>query len=123
MSIKYWVEKIKRETTKDAFLIPALIVLVGFASFGLGRLSLTAGTTPTIRIEQAEWSSQGGASVIGGSTQENGKFVGSANSDIYHFPWCSGAQRISAENEVWFDSKQEAQEAGYRPAENCKGLE
>lgn len=50
------------------------------------------------------------------------KFVGSKNSDKYHYPWCPGAQRIKEENKVWFATRAEAEAAGYIPAGNCKGL-
>lgn len=57
------------------------------------------------------------------STEESqSKFVASKNSDVYHYPWCPGAQRIKEENKVYFSSKEEAEKAGYRPAKNCPGL-
>jgi len=51
-----------------------------------------------------------------------GKYVGSVNSDKYHAPWCSGAKRINEENQIWFATKAEAEQAGYIPASNCKGI-
>lgn len=50
------------------------------------------------------------------------KYVGSKNSDIYHLPDCPGAQRIKEENKRCFNSKSEAEKAGYRPAKNCPGI-
>ena len=47
------------------------------------------------------------------------RYIGSINSDVYHYPWCICAQQILPENEVWFDSAEEAQAAGYRPCEVC----
>lgn len=41
----------------------------------------------------------------------------------YHFPWCSGAQRILDKNRVEFKNIKEAKAAGYTAAKNCKGLE
>ena len=49
----------------------------------------------------------------------DGPLVGSKNSDIYHYPWCISAQQILPENEVWFDTVEEAQAAGYRPCQVC----
>jgi len=40
-------------------------------------------------------------------------FVGSSNSNKYHWPDCSFAKRISEKNKVWFSSEKEAQDAGY----------
>jgi len=52
-------------------------------------------------------------------SQGDGPFVGSINSEVYHYPWCICAQSILPENELWFISPEEAQAAGYRPCEVC----
>ena len=49
-------------------------------------------------------------------------YVGSKNGEVYHFPWCSGAQRMKEANKIFFSSREEAEKAGYRPAANCEGL-
>lgn len=51
-----------------------------------------------------------------------GMYVGSKSGKTYHLPWCSGAQRIKEDNKVWFSSKTEAENKGYQPAANCKGI-
>lgn len=48
-----------------------------------------------------------------------GPFVGSKNSDVYHWPWCSSAKQIKASNEVWFNTAADAQKAGYHPCSRC----
>ncbi|MBU1672314.1 MAG: MBL fold metallo-hydrolase, partial [Actinobacteria bacterium] len=48
-----------------------------------------------------------------------GPFVGSKNSDVYHWPTCSYAQAIHPENLVTFANAQEAVNAGYRPCSVC----
>ena len=50
------------------------------------------------------------------------KFVASKNGSVYHYPWYPGAQQIKEENKIYFNSKEEAEKAGYRPAKNCPGL-
>lgn len=47
-------------------------------------------------------------------------FVGGVNSDIYHYPWCVWAQQIYPQNEIWFDSVEDAKAHGYRPCKVCK---
>lgn len=49
-----------------------------------------------------------------------GKYVGSVNSNIYHYPSCVWARRINPENEIWFDSVADAKMHGYRPCKVCK---
>jgi len=51
-----------------------------------------------------------------------GLYVGSKSGTKYHLPTCSGAQRISESNKVWFATKAEAEKAGYTPALNCPGI-
>jgi hypothetical protein len=50
----------------------------------------------------------------------NGPFVGSINSNVYHYPWCSEAKKILPENMVIFPTVGAACDAGYRPCEVCK---
>ena len=113
----------KRFLLGEAF-VPILIILVGFASFGLGRLSVTGDAAPPVRIlgTESKYPEEGQAAGAGQSLA-SGAVVGSRNSDKYHFPWCSGAQRISEANKVTFASAAEARAAGYTPAANCEGLE
>jgi hypothetical protein len=56
------------------------------------------------------------------SSEAGGKYVASKSGSAYHFPWCSGAKRIKEENKIYFNTKEEAEKAGYHPAGNCKGL-
>ena len=134
-----YIEKVKSRIidTKSDLYIAALIFLVGMASFGLGRLSVLWPTKEPITIESqtnADYTQtnaenkQTGAGVIlresasGPRESALGKYIASKNGMAYHFPWCPGAQRIKEENKVWFQSKEEAEKAGYKPAGNCEGL-
>jgi hypothetical protein len=49
-----------------------------------------------------------------------GPFVGSINSNVYHYPWCSEAKKILPKNLVTFATLANACNAGYRPCEVCK---
>lgn len=49
-----------------------------------------------------------------------GTFVGSINSDVYHYPTCTYAQRIYPENQIWFSSSEDARANGYRPCKVCR---
>ena len=147
MNIQELTQKVKelkdRLATREVYTV-LLIMVVGFGSFGLGRLSKLQESREPIRIEQLTASvgasesplpkgvsdlSRGG--VVATTPQDapsetilkpGGKVVASKGGTKYHFPWCSGAQRISEGNKVWFNSTDEARKAGYTPATNCKGL-
>lgn len=51
--------------------------------------------------------------------KDSGKYVGSLESDKYHLPGCRFAEKITAENEIWFDTEEEAVATGYKPCGVC----
>lgn len=107
--------------------IPVVLILVGASSYGLGRLSTIYEKREPIEIRNENVASVVATeNIIETATSSNkvetGTYVGSKNSKVYHLPWCSGAQRITESNKIWFASKEEAEKAGYRPAQNCKGI-
>ncbi|MEK7551930.1 MAG: hypothetical protein AAB534_00790 [Patescibacteria group bacterium] len=143
MSIKNITTKIKgfwQSDTglKDKALTIVVIVLVGTASFGLGRLSAFESKKEPVTIEMQEFkdsdsevlpsgskpsSAKSNPTVLGENiSKEGGEVVASKTGDKYHFPWCSGAKRITEANKVYFKSIEEAKAAGLTPAGNCKGL-
>ncbi len=99
---------------QDALLV-LIVLFVGISAFGLGRLSALEVDKPAIRIIQQR-------TIDTTPIQLGGKIVASRKGSKYHFPWCSGAKTMNEGNKIWFDSKEEAQLAGYTPAKNCKGL-
>lgn len=52
--------------------------------------------------------------------EPEGIYVGSINSDKYHYPSCYWAQQIKPENEIWFTSKSDAESHGYVPCKVCE---
>ncbi len=48
------------------------------------------------------------------------KYIGSTESDKYHYPSCRYAEKIKPENRIEFNSVAEAQAAGYVPCGVCK---
>jgi len=60
------------------------------------------------------------ASVTVFSVYAQGQFVGSKNSDVYHYPSCSSAKRITSANIIYFVDAQDAVNQDYRPCEICK---
>jgi len=129
MSIKEILVKIKGghdiirpQKERTALVFSGLMILVAFASFGLGRLSVIEERKTPVVIEGAKLSAQVVQEEDALADNLNGTLVASRNSNKYHFPWCSGATRISEANKIWFSSVEEARAKGYTPASNCKGL-
>jgi len=52
----------------------------------------------------------------------SGTYMASKNGTKYYLPSCGSAKRIKAENRIWFQTKAEAEAAGFGPAANCPGL-
>lgn len=128
MNIQELWLKIKRVTerlnSKEIYTV-LLIVVTSFGSFALGRLSKLQESKSPIRLESAFTETAAAVSVTEAVEKpllSGGALVASRGGSKYHFPWCSGAQRISEGNKIWFNSVEEARKAGYTPASNCKGL-
>ena len=48
-----------------------------------------------------------------------GNFLASINGKAYYPKDCTAANRIKEENRIWFNTKEEAESQGYKPAQNC----
>ena len=134
MSIKDNWEKIKlfwadfRDATynqekglkiKDDLYIVILIILVGTASFGLGKISsYEKNKTPIsiLKTKESMLSTVSSARLdLGGNSSTNdglpaqaGVVVASKSGTKYYYPWCAGVSKIKEENKVWFNSIEEA---------------
>lgn len=53
-------------------------------------------------------------------TATTGKYVGSKDSNKYHHPECRWAEKINAENKVWFVDASDAKSKNYEPCGVCK---
>jgi len=73
----------------------------------------------TASVTATESSSLSGLSLSTTTSAYGGPFVGSKNSDVYHYPWCASAKRIKSSNKVTFSSSADARAHGYRPCSKC----
>ena len=46
--------------------------------------------------------------------------IGNRRSNVYHWPGCPDYDKVSTQNRVTFPSCEAAEQAGYRPAGNCR---
>lgn len=121
--------KIKQWARRDDIFLSAIIVMVGFGSFAIGRLSALHELSEPLVITHENAPATVARSIDSGRQQveaarqpTEGGVVASKTGSKYHFPWCAGSQRIKEANKLWFATVEEARTAGYTPAENCKGL-
>jgi len=125
--IKGFLDKITYSLSNEIFVI-SMIILIGFAGFGLGRLSVSKVKKQPISVENLKNNemtanvSESLKEITNENENSEGVVVASKNGTKYHYPWCSGAKSITEANKVYFKSTEEAKKAGYTPASNCKGL-
>jgi hypothetical protein len=121
---------------KEDLFIVLVIILIGLAGFGLGKLSALEKKRGEVEFKKSDFKNatstsstytdnkvipMSAAAMIASETAQ-GLLVASKSGQKYHFPWCAGASQIADKNKIWFDSYEDAQRAGYTPATNCKGL-
>ena len=58
--------------------------------------------------------------LVAASAAFSGEFWGSAKSDVYHYPDCRYARKITPIYLIKFPSPEEARDVGYRPCKVCK---
>jgi len=131
-SIYNLMQKIKlfleSQQGKDILTI-LIVVLVGFGSFELGRLS-KQGNGEGIKIEYTEPSAINlaqEANVISAqkasaatSTSSAKKFFASSRGSKYYPADCTAGKNIKEANRVYFATTTEAEGAGYELSSSCK---
>ena len=129
MSINDFMDKIKGQFGIDRITLLCLCVIffVGISSFGLGRLSVSDNLTIdnkniTTSNEQVSTGIKIENNIQQGETDNNKKrmYVASKNGKLYYNLGCSGANRISPKNEVWFATALDAEKTGYTLSSSCK---
>src|SRR3989344_2956874 len=107
------IQKIKGHQSDVALAV--FIVFISIISFNLGKISALNQQKPPIKITQP--------ALISNSTNSANEqsVVASKASDskLYHFLWCSGAERIAEKNKLVFANEAQAVSAGYSLASNC----
>ena len=115
-------------------------VFAGLTCFALGRVSAlpekegvvfqpaTVGggekmgqTQPAASTPTAATANQP-SGVLSGQQAGETRLVGSKSGKKYHWPWCSSAKKIKAENQIWFNSEKEALAAGFTKCSNFDKL-
>lgn len=108
-NFKSWVKEYQSD-----IVLTLGIILVALASFGIGRLTAPQSDNEPIIIQEPVASAERSLPLeTERETTKEGEFVGSVNSNKYHWPDCPWAKKIASQNQIWFSSEEEAQAAGY----------
>lgn len=130
-SIQHLKDKIKGFGYADKSLIlqAFIVILVAIGSFGLGRLSLQSPKNEKVAIVNLDPEGGGNltyykksataqtASVTSNTTQ--GVYVASKNGKLYYRVGCGASSRIKDENKIYFNTAQEAEDAGLQGSSSC----
>lgn len=136
MSIQEVWGKFKDFWQNSDILLVLIIVATALLSFMLGRYSVldittSAQTAPaqSANVVESKLEYESKQLETASNTETNeppistpGKYVASKSGTKYHLPWCGSAKQIKESNKIWFNTKEEADKAGYTPAANCKGI-
>ncbi len=115
---------IQKSTKYAIYAILALVFLIGL---GIGLL-INNNEPSQIIIDknikiglpaQAGLPAQTGLPDSNNSYKTLGNFLASINGKAYYPKDCAAANRINEENRIWFNTKEEAEAQGYKPAQNC----
>ena len=105
------------------YIVLALVFLIGL---GIGLLLKSGNNASQITIDKnmkIGLPAQAGLPAQIGLTAQislpAGNFLASINGKAYYPKDCAAANRIKEENIIWFDTKEEAEIQGYKPAQNC----
>ncbi len=130
-------KKLKALVSSPETSVALVLFLVAGLSFTLGHFSAQVNTEKQLIQAQAypaidnidsnvvtDYSEPAADQISTPDTFEPnpGGYVASKDGTKYHLPWCGSAKRIKEENKIWFNTKEEAEAAGYVPAANCKGI-
>lgn len=125
MSIHKYLEKIKGGLEVGDIAFVFIVILVGTASFGLGRLSVQPRendemSNKVVIVEAPSTGSEEDTLTRVNTDIDEGKYVASRNGTKYYTEDCSGANSINEENKIWFRSGEEAELAGYEKSSTCQ---
>lgn len=121
MSIKDNLLKIKPLFNKNT-IYGFILIFVAITAFGLGKISEKREKRTPIILGSFETSQISNISTITTSKDVIETVVASKNGKNYYFSSCAGAKRIKEENKIFFKSEKEAENSGYKLAQNCHSL-
>lgn len=114
-------QDIIQKSTK--YLSYVILALVFFIGLGIGFLLKSGNSASQITIDKNMKIGLPAQAGLPGLTAQislpAGNFLASINGKAYYPKNCAAANIIKEENRMWFNTKEEAEAQGYKPAQNC----
>ena len=105
-------------------IVGVLFIIGGLANFGNDNIAAIFGLIIGAGFSAWWFVSRRKAAPVQESNppaQKTGyTFVGSTDSNKYHWPTCPYAQKIPRDKQVWFKTKTEAEKKGYKHCDKCR---
>jgi len=129
MSIPNIFDKIKSKSGIDRNTVMFLFIIVGvgIASFGLGRISSsydrvqdTVDQVPSKELIVEDSILSTNLETLDTTQTKEKRYVASKNGKMYYTIGCSGASRIKPENRIWFSTSEDAIKSGFTMSSTCK---
>ncbi len=117
-----WTVRADLENDEDVLIIKseeiAKIYKEQFNKYWNGTYIDTCAYKDEDRLEKVPVDTGAGVPIV--KPSRKGKYIGHKESKKFHYPDCKWGMKIKPENQVWFDSREEAIEKGYIPCKVCK---
>lgn len=111
-------QNISEKSTK--YLTIAIVVVIFLIGLGIGLLINNSEKSQIIIDKNAKIGLPAQPNLpMSAAQQASGNFSASINGTAYYPRDCSAGNRIKEENRIWFETKEEAESQGYKPAQNC----
>lgn len=124
--IKQFISQHTQSQKGKDILVVVIIILVGLGSFELGRLS-KENANSGIKIEYPDQIDYLPGNAIESvnftktyTPSTDKTFFASNRGSKYYSLGCSGGRTIKPENRIYFETKEEAEKAGYELSSSCR---
>lgn len=111
------------DISPNIFAILAIILALSGGYFGYSIIEGEYGREGSLRVISGAMATPPPQTPVEGTPKEiEGKYVASRSGGFYYLPTCSGAKRIKEKNQIWFQSREEAEARGLKPSSSCPGM-
>jgi hypothetical protein len=113
------INQVLRKSKPGSLFKLSILTLLGF----ILSISFILGIKKLILLKQLRqpivYLAHAPSAILPVNFPQGGGFVASKSGKKYYFPWCGSVLRVQTEKKIWFASKVQAEDLGYRIAKDC----